>query len=471
MEFYLGIDLGTSYFKAGIFDEHGNLAGLGRCFVDKQTDDGVVCELTIAGFWTTLQKCINQAIERSKINSNEIVAVSYSSQANSFVLLDKTDNPLTPLILWPDKRARQTSSTLLSLRENRDFLQKTGLGILPGTQSMTAKIIWIQENKSEIWKKVNRIASISDYLTFSLTGQKICDFSTSSMTGLFDVSEEKWWGEALELLNLNNKSLFSPKRTGSFVGTLIGKKAKQLGLSADTKFFLGGLDHHIVAVGAGLPNSNNVSESTGTVLASVNYQKGFCPREGINIAPGLKKGYYFQMAFNENGATALEWYQKKFSPELSITELLKMAEGVAPGSDGLKASPNVDKYESLSGFRNIAINHSHGHFVRAILESTGLSLRDLVKSLDIKDVSETLIASGGGAQSHLWIQIKADILNKTFIVPECSELACQGAALVGAIGVFQQKDKKEHYVKQTRYSQLMNPNPIDVEKYKLEYKL
>ena len=471
MGFYLGIDLGTSYFKAGIFDEQGNLAGLGRCFVNKQTDDGKICELPIAEFWVTLRKCIKQAIEKAKINSNEIVAVSYSSQANSFVLLDEMDNPLTPLILWPDKRAGQIPSALQSLLENRNFLKKTGLGILPGMQSMAAKIVWIQENKPEIWEKVNSIVSISDYLTFSLTGQKISDFSTSSMTGLFDVSEEKWWDEALRLLNISKKLLSPPKRTGSFVGTLAGKRVKQLGLSVDTKFFLGGLDHHIVAVGASLPNSTNISESTGTVLACVNYQKGFCPEEGINIAPGLRKGYYFQMAFNENGATALEWYQKKFAPELSIIELLKMAEGIAPGSDGLKALPCADKFESLSGFQNITNKHSHGHFVRAILESTGLSLRDLVRSLDKKNVSEALTASGGGAQSHLWIQIKADILNKVFIIPECSELACQGAALIGLMGVSQNVNKKEYFEKQIRYVQIINPNPVDVEKYKLENKL
>ncbi len=85
MGFYLGIDLGTSYFKAGIFDEQGNLAGLGRCLVIKQTDDGKICELPIADFWVTLRKCINRAIEKAEINPNELIAVSYSSQANSFI--------------------------------------------------------------------------------------------------------------------------------------------------------------------------------------------------------------------------------------------------------------------------------------------------------------------------------------------------------------------------------------------------
>lgn len=467
MGFYLGIDLGTSYFKAGIFDEQGGLAGLGRCLVNRQTGEGEICELSIAEFWATLCKCINQAVEKAEITSNELVAVSYSSQANSFVLLDETDHPLTPLILWPDKRAGQIPSVLHSLLENPNFLKKTGLGILPGLQSMAAKIVWFQENKPEIWEKVNSIASVSDYLTFSLTGQKASDFSTSSMTGLFNLPEEKWWNEALGTLNINKKLLFSPKRTGSFIGTLGGERAIQLGLSADTKFFLGGLDHHMVAVGAGLTSSSHISESTGTVLACVNYRQGFYPRAGINIAPGLRKGYYFQMAFNENGATALEWYQKKFAPGLSIEELLKMAEGIAPGSDGLKASPSVDKFESLSGFQNMTNKHSHGHFVRAILESTGLSLRDLACSLDKENVSEALIASGGGARSLLWMQIKADTLNKVFIVPECSELACRGAALIGVTEGTQHIGRKGPFGKQPRYARLINPDPVNVEKYKL----
>lgn len=471
MGFYLGIDLGTSYFKAGIFDEQGTLVGLGRCFVDKQTEEGEICELPIADFWVILRNCIKQAVEKTEITPNEIVAVSYASQANSFVLLDEMDNPLTPLILWPDRRAEKTPFVLQSLLENREFLKRTGLGIMPGMESMAAKIVWFQENKPDMWEKVSSIVSISDYLTFSLTGQKVSDFSTSSMTGLFDVSEEKWWDEALDILNISKKYLFPPKRTGSFVGTLTGKRAKQLGLPADTKFFLGGLDHHIVAVGAGIPNSTHISESTGTVLACVNYQQGFCPREGINIAPGLREGYYFQMAFNENGAIALAWYQKTFAPELSITELLKMAEGIPPGSNGLRASPCAHKFESLSGFQHITNKHSHGHFVRAILESTGLSLRYLAHTLDKKNLSEALIASGGGARSLLWTQIKADILNKAFIVPECSELACQGAALIGAMGVIQQENKKEFFGKQARYAHLINPNPVDVEKYKLLYKL
>jgi sugar (pentulose or hexulose) kinase len=229
---------------------------------------------------------------------------------------------------------------------------------------------------------------------------------------------------------------------------------------------LGGLDIHFVAIGAGLEHNNYISESTGTVLACVNYQKGYRPRKGVNIAPGLKDGYFFQMAFDENGAVALEWYQKKHVLEFSIVELLKIAEGIEPGSEGLVAKPNANRFKELKGFRNIKEFHLPPHFVRAILESTSLSLLKLTKDLDNSGSAKAIIPSGGGAQSCLWIQIKADILNKNFILPYCSELACQGAAIIGAIGTSNLDGVDEVIENWTQYSRLISPNPTNVEKYR-----
>ena len=133
MGFYLGIDLGTSYLKAGIFDKNGFLLGLGRHALGKKfpvfrgkkappvVQDAVGCELPIADFWSTLHKCINQAMEKAKINPNKLLTVSYSSQANSFVLLDETDTPLTSLILWPRKLVEVPSSLANAMKDLSDF--------------------------------------------------------------------------------------------------------------------------------------------------------------------------------------------------------------------------------------------------------------------------------------------------------------------------------------------------------------
>ena len=434
MGFYLGIDMGTSYFKAGVFDENGNLKGLGRQLVKKEMGDGSICELPVPAFWDTLRACIGVAVQKAGIISKQIKGISYSSQANSFILLDKNDKPLTPLILWSDRRA-ELPSTLKIFSDKKEFLKKTGLGIELNFGLAIAKINWFQKKQPEIWKQVRSVLTISDYLTFMLTSRKISDFSTASLTGLLDVVECRWWDKALEHFSLSADLLPVPQRTGNLVGCLTKSGAELSGLTPGISYFLGALDHHCAAIGSGIIQNENVSESTGTVLACVAYSRKYSPSNNCCVAPGIATDHYFRMAFDDNGALALEWYQKNFAPELSIPELLEKAKQVKKGSEGLVAKPCVYRHEGLTGFENIQPFHGDGHFVRAILESTANSLANLVIKLKGEGYSGGIVSTGGGAQSSLWIKIKADILNTSFYVPECSETACLGAAMIAAKGL------------------------------------
>lgn len=435
MEFFLGIDLGTSYFKAGIFDGYGNLKGLGRQFVKKETGDGSICELPVSGFWKTLFVCVEEAVQKAGIMPREIKAVSYSSQANSFILLDNNNEPLTPLVLWPDKRAEGINFPFVNFFEEDEFIAKTGLGIRPNFEFMAAKINWFQNKRPELWKRVKSILSISDYLTLGLTGLKFSDMSTLSMTGLFDIPGFSLWDKALESLNLSQDLFPLHKRMGSFVGNLTELGAGLIGLSHGTPYYLGGLDHHCAAIGSGIIQSDDICESTGTVLSCVGSSSVFHPGKNYCTSPGLFDDQYFQMAFDNNGALSLEWYQKNFASQYSIKELLDKAQKIEKGCEGLYAKPSANNYQDLEGFENIHPMHRHGHFIRALLESTSESLAGLISIIKRSGFSGNVISTGGGAQSLFWIKIKADRLNAVFTVPECSETACLGAAFIGAAGL------------------------------------
>lgn len=465
MRFFLGIDLGTSFFKAGIFDETGKIHGLGRYPVEKNASGGNICELDVSVFWKTLRLCIWDAVKKSNISPRQIHALSYSSQANSFILLDELDNPLTPMILWSDERVENESAQLKELISKSVFLYKTGLGIPPGKHSLVAKAGWFQSQRPRVWKKVRHIMSISDYLLFILTGKRVSDMSTSSMTGLLDVQEGEWWQDALDTTGIDKKQLSNLSNVGNLVGHLTGKGAELVGLSPSTLMFSGGLDHHMVAIGAGIPYSGNISESTGTVLACVNYQSEYKPRIGVNIARGLDENHFFQMAFNTNGAVVLDWYQSNYALGHSIPELVALAESILPGCEGLVAKPSAHEYEDLKGFTGVKDGHTHAHFVRAILESISLSLGELIKELD-KEGAQTIVPSGGGARSRVWLQIKAGMLNRRFLVPELNELACKGAALLCVKGVSGCGGIGEVVDNQLKYEEVISPDADEVEKYK-----
>ena len=459
MGFFLGIDLGTSYFKAGIYDDSGSLCGLGRVAVPKNTAVGR-CELPVGSFKNALESCIGQAIAAAGIVAADITGVSYSSQANSFVLLDASFSPLTPLVLWPDGRAKGGCERQRRLAQHPEFLTKTGIGITPDGEWMLAKLDWFQKHDPALWARTEYVMTISDYLVYALTGRRAGDAGTASMTCLLDVCSGSWWPEALEIMSLKQEMLSEPLPIGTLAGVVNAQGASAFGLARGTRVYAGCLDHYAVAIGAGILGGSRISESTGTVLACVGYRKGYAPRQGVITARGLEPGRFFQLAFNGNGATAVEWYQKNYAPQLTIPQLEALACKVPVGSDGLVALPRSDSYPGLEGFRNVQSWHTPGHFLRAIFESTAATLKSLMDLLDGEGASGEVIPSGGGARNRLWLQIKADLLQRDYLIQPSGELATKGAAMLAA----------GNPSGKVTFVGTIHPESVEVEQYKQWYK-
>ncbi|MHC4124781.1 MAG: FGGY-family carbohydrate kinase [Planctomycetota bacterium] len=429
----LGIDLGTSYFKLGLFDVQGKLLGLGRVPVNKDTVDGIRCELQTSLFWSLLKKGIAKACQTAGIGTEDIKAVSYSSQANSFILLDKNDKPLTPLILWPDKRAKSVDTKVEKYWQKDIFLQKTGLGVGCTEEFCVPKLRWFQVKEPQIWQRVKRVMTISDYLTYTLTSNLVSDTGTASLLGLLDLPKRKWSGDAIKTAGLEETQLSRLCEPGTLAGKITNNSAELIGLNSGIPLAVGSLDHHAGAVGAGVGKIAQFSESTGTVLASLRFTNNYHPQINTCMGPGLSGYDYYQLAFDGNGAESLQWYQDKYSSNLSLDELGQLAQRVEAGSNGLVAKPMANHYEGLKGFQNILNVHTTGYFVRAIMESTAVSLSQLVKKLCDESVPERIISTGGGAKSKIWLQIKADMLDTEIITSNCEEPACRGAAMFAAV--------------------------------------
>ena len=127
MKLFLGIDLGTSYFKVGVFDEQGQTRGLGRLGVEPVAPVPGHAELPVDQFWRLLRAGVGTALKMAAATPSDIAGVSYSSQANTFVLLGKGDEPLTPFILWTDKRVAALDPDLVEFSCSVQFGEATGL--------------------------------------------------------------------------------------------------------------------------------------------------------------------------------------------------------------------------------------------------------------------------------------------------------------------------------------------------------
>jgi len=433
MELVLGIDLGTSYFKLGLFNRTGEIQGLGRVFVPKDTADDGRCEVPPERFWSVLREGVQDACAQGGVSPEEIRAIAYSSQASTFLLLDSSNKPLTPFVVWLDRRVRDIDPRVRKLWDREDFHDVTGLDIT-GPEALIAKCCWFQRHHPRIWSETKRIMTITDYFVYGLTGEYKGDEGTAALLGLLELRKHDWWNKGLEAVGISREMLSSPLPLGTTAGHLTSSGADKAGLKAGIPLIVGSLDHNIAAIGAGIDYVAPVIESSGTVLACLSYDSQYSPQPNCLMGAGKNRNQWYQLAFSGNGASVLEWYKDTHAPELSVTELVRMAESVEIGSEGLIAILSADEDQSVQNFENIKPDFHHGHFIRAILEAIAATLSELIDKLCPAKKPEKVVATGGGAQSNLWLQIKSDLLGAEFVATNCTEPACLGAAMLGAIG-------------------------------------
>lgn len=433
----VGIDLGTSYCKAVVVSQDGTIQGMGRHAVPVETHGLVRTELSVSSFERTIQGTVEDALDAANKRAVDIEAISYSSQANTFGLFDRAMSPLTPFVIWSDRRVTKRSPEVSELTAEAEFLEVTGLGLF-SDQMCPAKLIWFRDFSPEVWQRTAFVVTISDYLTYILTECLAGDSSTASLLGIWDVKRDQYWDAGLRALRLNRGLFADLHRPGRPVGTATGSMARRLGVRESAVVVAGALDHYVAAIGAGVGRLGQASESTGTVLAVLSRTDTFDPAEGTSIGPDVTPGEFYKLAFNDNGAQSVEWYQSRFAPHLSLDELSKLAAQVPPGSEGVRARVSPHAYSNLHGFSipNGWEGQSlgHGPYFRSLLEGVAFSLRRMLRENAPPSGYDKIIATGGGAQNDVWLQIKADVLGLSIVRTKAAEPAAYGAAMLATRG-------------------------------------
>ena len=434
MSCFLALDLGTTYLKAGVFDDTGRPLAVARERMPSHAPQPGWLELPVDAFWRLVVDQVRAALEEAGVSGAEVRALSYSSQTNSFVLLDAADEPLTGLVLWPDERAAGEDDELARAAESETFVSTTGLPFF-GPMFMAVKLRWFQRHHPELWRRTARVCLISDYLAWRLTGEWVTDLGSSALLGLLDVRAGAWWPEMLARTGLREAMLPRPCRCGTLVGQVRGEAADALGLGADTQVVVGNLDHYAGALAAGNTEPGRLSATIGTVLGVCQTADGVRPGRGaqICVGPHALPRRFLEMCFCSISGNVLQWYRDTHVPDLSFGELDIMAVDVPPGCAGLVADVPPDTPDGSCAFRGERPEHRVGHFVRAIMEAVAHALRARV--LALRGEPAPVVCLGGAARSDLWLQAIADVLDAPVQRLACDEPTLLGAAMAAAVGV------------------------------------
>lgn len=452
MGLLLGLDVGTTSVKAGLFDAAGSsLAVAGEEYrLDHPGPDRA--ELDAETYWRSSQAAVRRVMAAGGAGRNDVTAMAVSSQGETVVPVDAAGRPVGPALVWLDNRAFAES------REIGDALGVERIYDVTGVPSVVptwpaCKILWWRRHEPEVFAAARRFLLVEDLLLHRLTGRFVTEGGIQCTSLLFDIRRHTWWDEMLEIVGIDASRLPELARPGEAVGTLTPAAAEALGLNARVLVVAAGMDQGAGAVGVGNIEAGVLSESTGgalTLQASVDHHGGDPTRQTpvyVHSAPNM----YLYCPVCPTGGMALTWFRDQFGAEEvaragreggSAYDLLTaLAATVPPGSEGLLMLPHLmgafsPEYEpeAKGTFYGFTLRHGRSHFVRAVLEAVAFMLRRNLELLASAGATADEIRShGGGARSDLWNQIKADVCGRPVLTLEGDDAAIRGDAMLAGV--------------------------------------
>ena len=438
-DLYIGVDLGTTGVKVGLFDADGRTVATAAREIELDAPAPGFLEFDADAYVGLAFDAIREVLAADRACAGAVKAVGLSSQAQTFVLLDAAGRPLRPAVSWLDVRAAAEAEELSAQA------RRLGRGELNAIAS-GPKILWLRRHEPETAARVARMQAIPDYFLFRLTGRAATDPVTASATGLYDRWNPGWIDELLDACGLSRAMVPDVLRPGEPAGTLTEDAARELGLAPDAIGVVGTNDQYAGALGAGNIAPGCASLALGTALAIVatSTTRENVPRgEGVAVHPAAEVGreLYALLAYAKTSGVLFRWFRDQFAPGLSYDELFAEIGAAPVGSGGVSCIPHFsgtgtpDFDPAVRGaFSGITLSHGRAHLARALAESLAFTVRDNLELLGrTVDVTE-LRAIGGGARSDVWLQMIADVAGVTVERPRAREAACLGAAALAMVG-------------------------------------
>ena len=436
MNYYIGLDIGTSSVKAMLISDEAIIKVVSRDYPLFFPKPGY-SEQNPSDWYTESVTAIQELI--ADIDKSMVRSIGFSGQMHGLVLLDEKDCVIRPAILWNDGRSEKEVA-YLNETVGKDFLlDHTGNIAFAGFTA--PKLLWVYRNEPENFKKTHKIMLPKDYVAYMMSGVFATDTSDAAGTLYFDTEHRRWSSEMLSLLHADEGMLPEVFESDKAIGNIKESLADELGLSKDVKIVIGAGDNAASAIGTKTVHDGDCNISLGTsgtvFVCTDNYR---CDRKNaIHTFCSANKKYHY-LACTLTAASSHKWW---------IENILKggynygeQAEQYFGKSDVLflpylmgERSP-VNDTAVRGVFANLSMNTAREEMSLAVLEGIAFSLReniDIIKSQGVR--IEKSKVCGGGVRNRLLCRVLATVLNLELEVPQHEHGGVLGACILAAKGI------------------------------------
>jgi xylulokinase len=473
----IGIDVGSQSIKGCLLDPDGEVVAVGREGCAMRHPASGWAEQEPAEWHRGLTSVVSQVLERSGVAGGEVGQLGMACQVDGVIPVDRGLRPLRDAVIWLDRRASAEAQALVDRVGKRELFERTGLNC---NASHTApKMMWLRDNESEMYGEASWLAPVGSYLVAWLTGEMTVDHANASSTLLYDVGAAEWSGELADAAGIEISMLPRVHDSTDVAGALTADAAERLGLSADCTVIVGTGDEHGAALAAGLLRPGLVADVTGTaepvaaVADELTLDDELLVETHAHAVPGAL--LVENPGFVSGGSTL--WLSESILRRPQA-DLFALAEQAPAGSDGVFFLPTLSGAmaprwnDAMRGaFAGLGMNHEDAHLCRAVLEGCAYALRDIVDRLDALGLAKDEVrVVGGGARSPLWLQIKADVMDRPVRPVLAEEPTALGAAMLAGIagGAFADFDEAVDRAVAIAPEQI-SPDPERAARYRESY--
>jgi xylulokinase len=434
----LGIDLGTSAIKVGLFTPESEVVCLLQAPTPIKRLGTESAEHDAQKLWTVTANLIREAVQGY---SSQIKTVGISSFGESGVLVKTSGELLEPRMLaWFDDRPKIMLEQL-EQTVSLEFLRDSS-GLMADHTYSLLKILWLKLKRPELFTFETRWVSAADWIALQLTGTVQMGLTQASRTLLLDLKSSSWNTSLAQKFELQD--VLAPLRMpGQQIGTITLEAAKMTGLEVGIPVLESAHDQTCAAFALGVDAPGAVMHACGTVetfmqILTRNQLETVLKERGVVVGHhALADQWYAMTTFRAAGST-FDWFVRTVANQNDLesarTRILELA-GRCTGNTPLFVphlrNPSDDPFDSaLTGgmFLGLFDTHNLGHLSKAVLEGLSLESNRSLKRLQVTPSS--IRAVGGSTQSEVWMQCKANIFGlplEVYVSPHASAL---GAALL-----------------------------------------
>ena len=439
IQYFIGIDLGTSAVKLLLVDEQGRIEREVTKEYPLSFPHPGWSEQNPEDWWKAVQHGVLQLTEH--IDKSAVRGIGVGGQMHGLVALDEDDAVIRPAILWNDGR---TGEEVAYLNETIGKEKLSALTANIAFAGFTApKLLWMRRNEPENFARIRKIMLPKDYINYRLTGVHSCDYSDASGMLLLDVEHKCWSKEMLEICGVDES--WMPKLFESYepIGTIRGFVSGALGLPRDCVVVAGAGDNAAAAVGTGVVGEGgcNISLGTSGTLFISSKQFAVDPNNALHAFAHADGGWHL-MGCMLSAASCNKWLCEEI---LHTTDYAAEQTDITDDKLGNnhvfflpylmgERSP-INDTNARGTFTGITMDTTRADLVQAVLEGVAFAIRDsfeVAKSLGIAIPRSFLC--GGGAKSPLWRKIFSNVLGIPLDMVKTEQGPGYGGAMLAMVG-------------------------------------